>query len=240
MTSKRLISTLSLFIFMVVIWYKQTIDLVHLQPLYTRFLSINSNTYSPNSVEAHVLFFIFPFLMFVKSIANPSHAAATVRYLMRGTKFQKDVLNASFAVLIFVTIHLFILTFYNFFYMGNIFIKDVSFVQIILFEFLGLVLYYFSLALLYLLIKTTLNSDILSYSFVFIIVTMIFFFNKLAMPNLYTPIQDLRYIVSLLVSSGDIYQILTIYLRQITIVVILLICGWNLYQREDYLKNDSI
>lgn len=240
MNSKRFLSTLCLFIFMVVIWYKQTIDLVHLQPLYNRFLSINSNIFSPNSIEAHVLFLIFPFLMFVKSIANPSHAAATVRYLKRGTKYQKDVLNAFYAVLIFVTIHLSILSWYNLFYLGSGFFKDVSFVQIILCEFLGLVFYYFSLALLYLAIKTILNSDILSYSIVFFIVTLIFFFNKLVMQDLYTPIQDLRYIVLLLVVSGDMYSIVTIYLRQITIVVVLLVFGWNMFQRKDYLKNDSI
>ncbi|WP_458353799.1 WxPxxD family membrane protein [Peribacillus frigoritolerans] len=240
MKSKRSLSTLCLFLFMVVFWYKQTSDFVHLQPLYNRFLSINSNIYSPNSIEAHVLFFTFPFLMFVKSTATPSHAAATVRYLMRGTNYQKDVLHAFYAVLIFVTIHLFILSCYNLFYLGSVFLKDVSFVQILLCEFLGLVFYYFSLALLYIAIKSILNSDILSYSFVFFIVTLIFFFNKLVMQELYTPIRDLAYIVSLLVASGDMYSIVTIYLRQITIVVVLLVFGWNMFQRKDYLKNDSI
>ncbi|WP_285768011.1 WxPxxD family membrane protein [Peribacillus sp. SI8-4] len=238
MKSKWLLSTLCLFLFMVVLWYKQTSDFVHLQPLYNRFLSINSNMYSPNSIEAHVLFFTYPFLMFVKKA--PSHAAATVRYVMRGAKYRKDVLHAFYAVLIFVTIHLFILSGYNFFYLGSVFFNDVSFVQILLCEFLGLVFYYFSLALLYIAIKTILNSDILSYSFVFFIVTLTFFFNKLVNQELYTPIRDLANIVLLVVASGDMNSIVTIYLRQITIVVVLLVFGWNMFQRKDYLKNDSL
>ncbi|AIM15977.1 MULTISPECIES: WxPxxD family membrane protein [Neobacillus] len=243
MKIKRSIIIIITILFFTIVWFVQNSnqrDIPILKStnlsLYDVIVIMNNSAFGYSSIQAYTLFYTVPFIIFLNHFFLPENLINIIRGADRERLYLRRLTKIMIVALIFSFIHSGINLLFTSIFFDYSLLKEMNFIPTCLFNTLGLFLFYTSVGLMYELIKDISNSVGISFFLTILLISGLFFFEKLIMNQTWGPLKDLVIYNKMLEKKWTVTDLLYTYFRQFLIVGFFYLIGSFVYKRKDFIQ----
>ncbi len=232
MKIKRTVIIITLFIFLLVVWFIQN-------RIYNHFTGVdalklmNNSAFGYSSIQAYTTFYILPFLFFYIHFFLNETPVSISRRKTRLSLYNGSFINIILVSIIFSFIHLLVNVGCTFFLAQDVNDNGSNFILYSFLNMIGISFFYIAVGLIFTAFKDICHSISLAILFSFLIIVSLFFLEKLFLSQIWGPLKDLIILSYLLDDRLRLSDLPIIYFRQLSIIVILYFAGSSIFSRKD-------